>query len=115
VLVDSAVIYHGRSYGMAWTCPACEDVYVGCHKGTRKPLGRLANAELRRAKIAAHDAFDRLWRNQEHIVSRNDAYRWLTKAIGATSQVHIGELDVADCYRVVRLAQSVRPKDLLPT
>lgn len=45
-----------------WRCRPCT-AYVGCHKpnagygdGTR-PLGRLANAELRAAKSAAHAAF----------------------------------------------------------
>lgn len=34
-LKDSAVIYCGTSYGMAWVCsgfPEC-DAYVGCHIG----------------------------------------------------------------------------------
>jgi hypothetical protein len=34
---------------------------VGCHKGTTKPLGRLADAELREWKKRAHAAFDPVW------------------------------------------------------
>ena len=40
--VDSKVIY-GRSYGMAYLCRNC-DAYVGVHRGTDEPLGRLADA-----------------------------------------------------------------------
>ena len=44
-LVDSKVIY-GRSYGLMWLCRPC-GAWVGTHEGTEKPLGRLANADLR--------------------------------------------------------------------
>ena len=46
--VDSKVIY-GKSYGKIYLCRNCM-AYVGVHKGTDKPLGRLANAELRRSE-----------------------------------------------------------------
>ena len=54
--VDSKVIY-GKSYGKIYLCRNCM-AYVGVHKGTDKPLGRLANAELRNWKKAAHAVFD---------------------------------------------------------
>lgn len=56
-LASSARVYHGRDYGPVWACLPCA-AWVGCHKGTTQPLGRLANAELRKAKMAAHAAFD---------------------------------------------------------
>ena len=49
VYTNSKEVY-GRSYGMIYLCRPC-DAYVGVHDGTAKPLGRLANAELRAAKI----------------------------------------------------------------
>lgn len=58
--VDSKVIY-GKSYGKIYLCRNCM-AYVGVHKGTDKPLGRLANAELRNWKKAAHAVFDPLWK-----------------------------------------------------
>lgn len=54
--VDSKVIY-GKSYGMIYLCRNCM-AYVGVHKGSDKPLGRLANAQLRHWKKEAHAAFD---------------------------------------------------------
>lgn len=56
--VDSSVIY-GRSYGMIYLCRDCR-AYVGVHKGTDQALGRLANAELRKAKKEAHFYFDQI-------------------------------------------------------
>ena len=85
---------------------------MGCHEGTRRPLGRLANAELRAAKMAAHDAFDPLWRASG--VRRNAAYRWLATAIGVElSKCHIGMFDVATCQRVVSACSGVMPNSLL--
>lgn len=82
-----------------WRCTPCE-AYVGCHPGTDKPLGRLANAELRRAKQRAHAAFDPLWKSGT--MRRKDAYAWLAGAIGVAKQnCHIGMFDVDACRATV--------------
>ena len=105
MLVDSKIIYHGKSYGWAWKCPSCPDTYVGCHRGGQKPLGRLANAELRGAKMLAHAAFDPIWKSGS--VGRSAAYQWLAKAMGIpVAECHIGMFDVAQCQRVVELCQN---------
>lgn len=63
VLKDATYIYHisqAKSWGKVWVCsnyPKC-DAYVGCHKGTSIPLGRLANERLRTLKAEAHRQFD---------------------------------------------------------
>lgn len=95
-----------------WQCAPC-DAHVGCHPpagpdglggqgdGT-VPLGRLANAELRRAKSQAHAAFDPLWR--EGTLKRHQAYGWLAKQMGLKkSQCHIGSFNVAQCRQVLDL------------
>ena len=69
--VDSKVIY-GKSYGKIYLCRNCM-AYVGVHKGTDKPLGRLANAELRNWKKAAHAVFDPLWKYGRFRGHRNAA------------------------------------------
>ena len=82
-----------------YLCYPC-DAYVGCHPGTTKPLGRLANAELRKAKNAAHAAFDPMWRDGRQ--KRKAAYKWLAVQLGvAVNDCHIGEFDVEACQRVV--------------
>lgn len=105
-LVDSAEIYNGKSYGMAWLCRPC-GAYVGCHKNSRihMPLGRLANAELREAKIAAHAAFDAAWKETLD-VSRTKAYAWLARTLHIhPSKCHIGMMDVDMCNKVIEVCK----------
>lgn len=103
VLKDSAEVYDGRSYGLIWDCRPC-DAYVGVHKNSRehKPLGRLANKELRKWKIKAHAAFDHLWKTGR--MKRREAYAHMQIIMGMTpKQAHIGNFDVDDCKRLVIL------------
>lgn len=93
----------------SYACAPC-GATVGCHPGTEQPLGRLANAELRRARTAAHAAFDPLWKDGE--ISRTRAYRWLATQLGMDAETcHIGMFDIATCRQVVEVcsAHTVRP------
>jgi hypothetical protein len=86
-----------------WRCSPCR-AWVGCHPGTAKPLGRLANAELRRAKQHAHEAFDPIWK--DGFLSRSEAYEWLAMKLGIPSaECHVGMMDVAACQRVVEVCR----------
>lgn len=89
-----------------WQCAPC-DAYVGCHKGTEQPLGRLANAELRRAKMLAHAAFDPRWRTRDkkqRPKTRGEAYSWLAKRLGVDrADCHIGMFDLEQCQQVVQV------------
>ena len=101
VFVDSSEVYNGRSYGMIYLCKPCW-AYVGVHKGTDKPLGRLADAELRRWKIKAHAVFDPLWKTKQ--MSRGAAYRHLQNKLGIPkADCHIGMFDVDTCKRVIEV------------
>lgn len=113
--VDSAEIY-GRSYGMIYLCRPC-DAYVGVHKGTEKPLGRLANAELREWKIKAHAAFDPLWKrkmirdNCRKQVARGKGYKWLAGQLEINcSDCHIGMFDVKMCKKVIDICGKYNKK-----
>lgn len=105
-LVTGKRIYPHRSelhHRFFWLCPKC-GAYVGTHAGSKvhKPLGRLANAELRKAKVAAHEAFDWLWKSGKS--SRQDAYTWLAGAMGMSIQeCHIGMFNERQCYEVVSI------------
>lgn len=105
--VDSEVIY-GKSYGMVYYCEDC-DAYVGVHKDSNKPLGRLANSELREAKKKAHFYFDQLWRRaidegRKKYIARNAAYKWLSTELGTPlTYTHIGMFDINLCDKVVKL------------
>lgn len=90
-----------------WECAPC-NARVGCHKPNKgygdgsRPLGRLANAELRAAKSAAHSAFDPIW--QKGLKNRGSAYAWLSDHLGIDPKTcHIGEFDVDMCKRVVEI------------
>lgn len=106
VLVDGTTIYPHRrdlSHKKFYLCRDC-DAYVGCHRDSGEPYGRLANKELREARKAAHAAFDPLWDGRGAEMSRTDAYSWLARVMGLTkAQCHIGDFDVEQCREVVRL------------
>lgn len=103
-LIDSAEIYNGVSYGMAYICRPC-DAYVGCHKGTIKAFGRLADAELRHYKHLAHGIFDMIWKN--HFMDRHNAYTWLSKQLGSERELtHMGMFDVEECKKVIEISKN---------
>lgn len=54
------------------------------------------------AKAAAHAAFDRLWKSGR--MSRDGAYRLLTRALRFQTRAHISDLSVAQCRFVIRWA-----------
>jgi hypothetical protein len=107
-LVDSSIVYGGKSYGMIWLCQPC-DAYVGVHKNSKDhaPLGRLANAELRWWKREAHAAFDPLWK--EGTMSRGDAYRWMQRVLVMSQyEAHIGKFDISECRALIRATEELR-------
>lgn len=84
-----------------YLCGPCK-AWVGCHPGTTTPLGRLADAGLRKAKSAAHAAFDPFWRSGK--MSRGTAYAKLGDELGIPrEEVHIGMMDAERCRRVVEI------------
>ena len=83
-----------------WRCVPC-GAYVGCHPGTQNPLGRLADAALRRAKQRVHRVLDPLWKSGK--MSRKDAYKQLSDRLGIASQnCHVGMFDVQTCEAACR-------------
>jgi len=116
-LQDSSVVY-SQSYGMIWICHPCQ-AWVGVHKDNReyKPLGRLANKELRSAKMEAHTYFDPLWKrkmvkdNVSKQKARSAGYKWLARQMGIpTSKCHIGMFDLQQCQLVVEICKPYAEK-----
>jgi len=90
-------LYHKFFY----QCAPCK-AYVGCHPDSTKPLGRLATAELRKAKQEAHVAFDSIWRHGD--LPRWEAYKWLAKELNIPADTcHIGQFDTSQCRRVIEI------------
>ncbi len=100
--VDDSIVY-GRSFGMIYYCRECR-AWVGVHRGTDQPLGRLADAELRKYKKAAHAAFDPIWRRTQ--ITRRDAYKWLAEQLGISEEeTHIGMFDVNRCKQAIAVCK----------
>jgi hypothetical protein len=100
-----------RSYGPMWVCVPCQ-AWVGCHPGTEKALGGLAQADLRVAKQTAHASFDPLWhRVQKRELcsqgkARRAAYAWLAEQMGMPKDAcHIGHMDLDQCRQVVEVCK----------
>lgn len=100
-----------------YQCAPC-DAYVGTHPGTEKPLGRLADAELRRWKSRTHAAFDPIWQERYARKSAHDTrykkgmarggrYKRLAELMGIPKEdCHIGMFDVAACQQAIEICQS---------
>lgn len=103
---------YARSYGaMIYLCRHCL-AYVSCHKSQPTvSLGRVANKELREAKIEAHYFFDYLWRKKiekgfSKKEARGSAYKWLAQQMNIHPELcHIGYFDVEQCERVVEICK----------
>lgn len=96
---------------MLWTklfyiCKQC-DARVGCHKNGQ-PMGTPANAELRKARMAAHKVFDEIWRSGA--MSRKKAYKLLSKKFGV-KEFHIGESTLEEATYVIGYTKEIK-KDL---
>jgi len=108
--VDSEEIY-GKSYGMIYLCRSC-GAYVGVHRGTDIPLGRLANAELRDWKKMAHANFDPVWTHGRFKGRRSDAYKWLADQMGLPEEeTHIGMFNVKQCQQLIMIMDFERDKN----
>ena len=116
--MNSGVIYNGKDFGPVYLCenyPTC-DSYVGCHPGNTKPLGRLADSQLRYWKKEAHKYFDQIWKNKKinkiyniyisGTSNREKSYIWLSKELGLKKEdTHIGMFDVDTCKKVVEICK----------
>jgi len=104
--VENKEVY-GRNYGksfMIWLCRSC-NAYVGCHENTMKPLGTMANKDLREWRMKAKNLFivkkmDGTWKNKK---LKAKAYYWLNKAMGR--EFHFGESTTEDCKAIVEILE----------
>ena len=119
-LPDSAV--YPRSYGgMVYVCIGCK-AWVGCHRRKdgqpgNHPLGRLADAELRRLKIRGHALFDRFWKAAVELrgwskkKARASAYKWLSAETGIPpKEMHFGMLDNEQCAKAIAVLEALYAK-----
>ena len=110
---NSKHIYHGRDFGPVWSCGPCQ-AWVGCHPNL-KPMGRLANAGLRKKRIAAHAIFDPIWQEDKRInnltqgQARRKAYKWLGSQMGLVKdRCHISLMTPEETERVILICQTAK-------
>lgn len=87
-----------------WGCsrfPACRGTHGAHPNGV--PLGIPANKETKQARIKAHDAFDRIWKDGH--MPRWKAYKWLAKQMGV-AEWHFGESSVGECNRAIEVIEA---------
>ena len=109
-LVPAADVYGSSTerFGMQneylYQCQNC-NARVGCHKGTARPLGDVANEILRLKRIEAHQVFDAYW--QKMHISRTKAYQWLARELKLSEEdTHIGGFEIDTCQRVIDLCRA---------
>lgn len=84
-----------------YQCQNC-NARVGCHKGTTRPLGNVANEALRLKRIETHRVFDGWWKSQH--MTRTGAYKWLSQQMRLPSgKTHIGGFEMDQCQQVIAL------------
>ena len=113
LLRPASVVYGPRAADPAvpyYVCaryPAC-DSYVAAHRDTHLPMGTLANRPLRRKRIDAHRAFNRLW--ESGLMTKKQAYLWLQAKLGLPKQeAHIGKFSLFRCEEVISLCNDYFP------
>lgn len=92
-----------------YQCQNC-NARVGCHKGSARPLGNLANEALRMKRMETHQVFDSFWK--ERGMSRTQGYKWMAKKLRLSEELaHIGGFEMDRCQKLIRLCEKERNKE----
>ena len=98
------MIGKASKYGWFFGCenwPECDST-VGCHPGTRKPLGTPANRELKDLRMAVHAKIDPLWKSKQ--MTRKRVYKDLANGLRIKiKDCHIGMFDVETCKKALTI------------
>lgn len=96
-LVEYSAIYR-KNYGYSYyyLCKDCH-AYVACDNYTRRPLGTMANPELRELRQRVHAVIDPIWRSRK--LSRQVVYTKLSDMLGY--EYHTAEADIPTCKKIL--------------
>lgn len=84
--------------------PAC-DAYVSAHKKDHRPMGTMANGDLRHKRILAHRALQKL--QKERHMDKWAVYVWLQAKFNLDKrQAHIAMFSEQMCDQVISLCRS---------
>lgn len=105
--IPNSLIY-GKPYGsgFAYRCTKCS-AFVGTHKNSpEKPLGILADKEMRELRRKCHALFDKRWSNGRQ---RTVAYGWLAFRMGyQRGKCHFSWMDAKDLARALKILEEDR-------
>lgn len=91
-----------KTENMLYVCdryPKC-DSYVTAHQKTKKPMGTLANGDLRNKRIQAHKAFDWMWKSG--LMTKWQAYKWMQGKLALSDkQAHIAKFSEYMCNQLI--------------
>lgn len=109
VLRPASYVYGNRARDESlYVCknyPEC-DAYVSVHAGTTRPMGTLANKELRSARHRAHQLFDQIWKTG--IMSRSQAYLWMRNKFGLNAaHGHIAKFSDYYCEQLIQMCEEM--------
>ena len=80
--------------------------YVAAHRDTLLPMGTLADRNLRRKRMEAHSALNRVIASG--LMTRKQAYRWLQVRLGLPeSEAHIAKFSELRCQKVIDLCRAL--------
>ena len=92
-----------------YQCQNC-NARVGCHKGSTRPLGNLANEVLRLKRMETHQVFDAFWKAQG--MSRTQGYKWMAKKLKLPEELaHIGGFEMDQCQKLINLCEKEQKKE----
>ncbi len=97
---------NGKHLYVCGNWPKC-DAYVSAHEFDLRPMGTLANGNLRNQRILAHRALERY--RKATGMSRDDLYFWLgTKLNLHLDDAHVAKFNEDQCRQVIALC--ARPR-----
>ena len=80
--------------------PSC-DSYIGAHKKSMRPMGTMADSNLRNKRIEAHRALDAIWKNG--YMTKHSTYIWLQNRLNLREKdTHIGKFSYYLCEQTIR-------------
>ncbi len=89
-----------------WVCDTCGS-FVGCHKGSTRPLGYLASEDIKVWRKQIHDILDPLWKKKK--IGRSQAYAHVGNEIGRT--YHTAEIySVEEGKRIYEIVKTLKEK-----
>ena len=109
-LRPSSAVYGNaaKTDGYLYVCdryPKC-DAYVAAHRDTLLPMGTLADRNLRRKRMEAHSALNRVIASG--LMTRKQAYRWLHVRLSLPeSEAHIAKFSELRCQKVIDLCRAL--------